>query len=165
MAKQLRRFINRLKFLFKTNWNIGNTIIEIRDISDNHPCPLDNNIKEYKYISNNEDKFVCIRDIRGTCLYIPSDKTDIIFNDPFFYYKPSKLLNLTHIRIYTINRNIKAKVYNKINPPEVKLLTTESVVIGGYEMYIISIKDLYHNDDLYNDLVNYHRIEDSDVSN
>ena len=116
--------------------------------------------------TNPEDKndktiYTCIQNLRGYNIYIPQDNIEQFYSNSKFYSGDYGLINLTVLKSFRRKRNYKADVYDKVNPPSVKLKFIDYIyIIPNKVIYIVYNTDLNYDDDLYNDLLNYYKIEE-----
>lgn len=150
---KISRFIKKIRLFSKSKWKISDHLVEAKDISDIIKAPIDN----HPYFENKKCK--CIRDIEKYCLYITTEDYDKIINNPELFSKDFNILNLSQVRRYTTKRNYTASVYDRVSPPSVKIKLIEYISINKIELLLVKTIDLNYDDELFSDLVNYHKIE------
>lgn len=133
-----------------TKWNIGDTLLEVKEKDEDQEDPLD---------SKSEDKYTCFRNINGYCIYLKSNQVDEFLKMNSIYSKELNIINVSEIRKYIVYRNARGEVYDKINPHEVKVKFIGTFKIDNVEGYLVNTVDLDSSYDLYRDLVNYNKIE------
>lgn len=146
----IKDIIKKFRLYKRTCWKVTDYLMEIHTINDGQKNPVDN---------KDNDTYVCFRDLAGYSLYIPENCLEKFYNTVDFYCKEYNLINLTEMKRHRIKRNYTSDVYDKITPATVKLKFVDYLGINEKKIYIIYTTDLEFNDDLYNDLINYHKIE------
>lgn len=147
---KIREFIKKYKLYSRTNWKVTDYLLNLSEVTDNQSNPID---KDDKTI------YTCIRNREGYALYIPTSYINSFYKLNLFYSSEFNYINLTELKRYRIKRNYTSNVYSKVTPPTVKLKFIDYIEISKNNIYIIYTTDLNYDDDLYNDLINYSKIE------
>lgn len=147
---KLKEFIKKYRLYSRTNWRVTDYLMKINEVTEEQLNPVDK-----------EDKtsYTCIRNQEGYTLYIPSKYIDSFYKLSQFYSSEYKYINLTELKRNRIKRNYTSAVYDEVNPPTVKLKFIDYIELNKNKVYIIYSTDLDYNDDLYDDLINYNKIE------
>ena len=146
---KLKEIIKKFKLYSKTNWQVTDYLMENNFINDEVRNPID---------EKDQSPYVCIRDLKGYSLYLPAGYLEEFYNSK--YYSPEyMLINLSELKRDRRKRNYTSDVYDNITPAEVKLKLVDYIVINNYRLYIVYTTDLNYDDDLYNDLLNFNKIE------
>lgn len=146
----IKDIIKKFKLYKRTCWKVTDYLMEIHTVNDEQKNPVDD---------KDTDVYTCIRDLAGYSLYIPNDCLEMFYNTHDFYCKEYQLINLTEMKRHRQKRNYNSDVYDKITPATVKLKCVDYLVINDKKIYLIYTTDLDYSDDLYNDLLNYHKVE------
>ena len=146
---RLKEVIKKWRLYKKTNWKITDYLMEPHSINDNQMNPID------VY----DTSYTCIRDLAGYALYIPTDYVEDFYKISDYYNPDYKVFNLTEIKRGRYKRNYTSDVYDKITPATVKLKLIDYITINERKIFIVYTTDLDYDDDLYNDLINFHKIE------
>lgn len=133
-----------------TKWKLGDNLLEIKERTEDQSNPVD---------ETSDTKFTCFRNFEGFCVYVRSDQVNDLLRMNSLYSKELNIMNLTEITKYLVGRNAKGEVYDKINPPTVKVKFIGTIKINDIEIYTVYTVDLEQSFDLYNDLINYSRLE------
>lgn len=159
---KFRDILKRIKLYKHSTWKLTDFFIEVKNMVTNQISPLSSLFNkdkdESEYISGQE--YTCIRNFEGFSLYVPSNDLNKFLSLDNIYNKEFNLLNMSEVRRYKVSRKVLANVYDRISPPTVKVKIVEGVIIKNISAYLVYTMDLTYNDPLYNELLNYTKIEE-----
>ena len=147
---KIKEFIKKYRLYSKTNWNVTDYLMKISEIVEDQHNPIE------KY---DNEIYTCIRNQEGYSLYIPSNYISSFYKNSNFYCSDYKYINISELKRNRLQRNYSSDVYSNITPPSVKLKFIDYIELNKNKIYIIYTTDLDYCDDLYNDLINYSKIE------
>ena len=151
MGLKIKEFIKKYKLYSKTNWKVTDYIMSVSEIISDQHNP-DN--------KDDDTIYTCIRNLEGYSVYIPTNFIESFYKNTQFYSSEFGYINLTELKRIRKRRNYTSDIYNKVNPPTVKLKFIDYIELNKNKIYIIYSTDLNYNDDLYDDLLNYSKIEE-----
>ena len=146
---KIKEIIKLIKLHIKYKWNIEDYLMK---------CNLNTNEQHNPFDSSDNISYTCMRDTHGYAVYVPTDHLDMFLKSEF-YNEEYNLINISALKKIRQRRNYSSDVYDNITPATVKLKFVDYIWIKDIYIYVIYSTDLDYNDDLYNDLVNYHKIE------
>lgn len=118
---------------------------------------------EYTYnttLENSSVKYICIRNYGDTCIYIPQDSFELFKKIKDVFNEEQELVNISNLMKYTVYREMKSFIADKISPPAVKLKSTIQCNVRGITVYVIRLTELYQEEELYSDLISYNIVKD-----
>ena len=134
-------------------WPITDTILKASDIVTNVSPAKDLGL-------DLQGSFVCIRDLRSSCIYIKEDQFEKFKKFSFIYDSEKDLVNLTRLVKFEVEENCYSQVINKTNPPQVNIKELKVCHISGLEVYVTRVIRLHLTDQLFEDLMNLQMIKE-----
>lgn len=159
MFESFRNSFKKIRFYFRTKWNITDYIIEVNNIIHNVPSPINDSISIESRLTRS-DRYLCLTNQDHFCIFIKeTDAENILFNNNDIYDKKFNVINVSYLRRYRITKIVIGDVYNKTTPSTVKIKFIETIMYNNFVIYLVYYVDLDQMDPLYNDLLNYNTIK------
>ena len=149
---KLKEFIKKYRLYSRTKWKFTDYIMKISEIIELDHDPICEKDKK-------PEAYICIRNREGYTVYIPALYSKEFCSNSDFYSSDYRYINISALKRIRKRRNYSSEVYSRVNPPSVKLKFIDYIEINKNDIYIIYTTDLNYDDDLYNELINYNKIE------
>ena len=153
--------MNLFKWLFKkpqyrNSWELTDVIISIFDI-------VEDVVPEFITRDNSQStkSYTCMRDLRNTCIYVDDKELVKILENPDFYDKEKRLVNISRMSRYKVSSNCYPFVVKDTSPAFVSLKQVIKCRYGGAYFYILRQIELDNSDELFRDLINIKNMKDT----
>lgn len=142
------------EFVDDNEWKVQDNIIKIQNIIPNQYPEFDSKM----YIP--KGKYFCIRDYKGTAIYILESDFDKFKKIKNIYNDDYNIINFTNLSKYYITGDCFATVANRTTPPDVSIKEIRYFNIDNIKIYALRSIKLHQQDTLFEDLLNLQNVKD-----